>query len=774
MLENQEYEKALSYYDSALKTAREINNGPLERKILSVIASAYMRLSQYNKAVAYYDSSLLLARRMEDRTSEGFTLSLIGASFSSLDQYEKSLAYYDSALFVAEETKNLEQQGLALRYIGQLYYTVGDYEKALAYCSRALAIYDKTKASGARGVLLSTVGGILAALKQYDKALAYCDSGLIVARETQDSRAEAIALHNIAGTYQADGRHEEALAYYDSSLTKRREVKHRHGEASVLTAIGEAHYLSGHYDKALAYYDSALTVLEEIRNRSDKSSILEAIGQVHEATADYEDAIYYYKESIEIKESIRAELHQEQLIAAYAEVSKNVYERLVTLLIMLELYEEAFDYLERSHSEKLRKSFEMGEMTAYDPSLKRQLERINFLQGALMDARKVSLRKNIADDEYISRVNELQGELNQHFLDLKYFHPELYNVFVPRQRSLRYIQNIIPENTTILEFTVASDEYAMFLVAHDRFVVRSTEHPKSDVDNLIKETLNLIRTKGILEQLDKNSEMLYDILIEPFDTYLENYEHIIIIPYGYLHYLPFHALKKHERDPLYFVQSKSISYLPSASFLEDLLRTSPRAREDLVAFANCDGTLPSTEIEVDSIQEIYPQSTIYKTDSATKKCFLEHSQDYTIVHLATHGVLDIDPRFSHITLAPKGLGNLTVREIAGLSGHFTNTTLVTLSACETAIEENSGNAGMELTTLANAFKVAGISSIVATLWEIADRATAILMSDFYRNLRKENSDKLAALRQAQINMAKHERYRHPYYWAPFVLIGGWK
>jgi CHAT domain-containing protein len=125
-------------------------------------------------------------------------------------------------------------------------------------------------------------------------------------------------------------------------------------------------------------------------------------------------------------------------------------------------------------------------------------------------------------------------------------------------------------------------------------------------------------------------------------------------------------------------------------------------------------------------------------------------------------------------LAPPQEGNLTVREILGLSGHFKLTSLVTLSACETAIEADPETAGLELTTLSNAFKVAGVPTTVASLWEIADRSTALLMQDFYKNLYGGTMEKLEALRQAQINMLHNPDYSHPYYWAPFILIGDWQ
>ncbi|MCK4941692.1 CHAT domain-containing protein, partial [candidate division WOR-3 bacterium] len=110
----------------------------------------------------------------------------------------------------------------------------------------------------------------------------------------------------------------------------------------------------------------------------------------------------------------------------------------------------------------------------------------------------------------------------------------------------------------------------------------------------------------------------------------------------------------------------------------------------------------------------------------------------------------------------------------GLSRYFKKTSLVTLSACETAVEENPEKADMELITLSNAFKVAGVPSTIASLWEIADRSTALLMENFYKNLKGGSMNKIEALRQAQISMINHKRYSHPYYWAPFILIGDWR
>jgi CHAT domain-containing protein len=224
----------------------------------------------------------------------------------------------------------------------------------------------------------------------------------------------------------------------------------------------------------------------------------------------------------------------------------------------------------------------------------------------------------------------------------------------------------------------------------------------------------------------------------------------------------------------YLMERNRVSYLPSASFLTDLMKEQEEAPQELLAFGNADGTLPNAELEVDLIAQLFDRPYVGKCDSARKDRFLQMANDYALIHLATHGILAYDPRFSHIVLAPEFEGNLTVREIFGLSGYFQKTSLVTLSACETAVEAEPEKAGMELVTLSNAFKVAGVPTTIASLWEIADRSTALLMQDFYKNLKDNNMDKLDALRHAQLSMLDHENYAHPYYWAPFVLIGDWQ
>ena len=500
------------------------------------------------------------------------------------------------------------------------------------------------------------------------------------------------------------------------------------------------------------------------------------LGQVYEKLGDPEKAIDHYKASIEIRESIRKEFKKEDLERSYIEVQRNVYERLISVLVDLERYEEAFEYMERSRSQELRRTLEEQGVIAFDPSLRRILERIDLLEAEIQGLNTRMSNRQMSEEDFTASLNELEGRRNQALVDLKIYHPDLYNAMMPQMVSLEYVQDHMPKNAALIEYMLTDDRYVIFLFSRDRFLFRRVEHRSSVVDSIVLQSLNDLRWLASRDVIDNHFAALYSILLEPVEEEIGEFAEIIVIPFGILHYVPFHALRRENArgDTAYLVEHKRVSYLPSALFLTDLERVKVRPKKELLAFANCDGTLPNAEIEVDSICQIYPEACICKGDSATKERLIGCCGEYRMLHLATHGVLSADPRFSYIVLAPPDAGNLTVREIMGLYGSFEHTSLITLSACETAVEEDFATAGMELTTLSNAFKVAGVPSTVATLWEIADRSTAVLMKNFYANLKSKRMDKIEALRKAQIALLDHPQYAHPYYWAPFVLFGDWR
>jgi CHAT domain-containing protein len=200
-----------------------------------------------------------------------------------------------------------------------------------------------------------------------------------------------------------------------------------------------------------------------------------------------------------------------------------------------------------------------------------------------------------------------------------------------------------------------------------------------------------------------------------------------------------------------------------------------KLRSGLIAFGNPTGAnLPFAEQEVRAIAEIFPAAHALSGAEVTKNSVMApQNLNQRVVHFATHGVLNSKvPDQSYIQLArgaEAGVDQLTMGEVWDLP--LRKVDLVTLSACETALGATPN--GGEITTLAEAFTTAGATTVIASLWSVADDSTRELMVEFYRELANGKS-KAAALQAAQVNVMKNPKYSHPFHWAPFILMGDWR
>jgi CHAT domain-containing protein len=189
--------------------------------------------------------------------------------------------------------------------------------------------------------------------------------------------------------------------------------------------------------------------------------------------------------------------------------------------------------------------------------------------------------------------------------------------------------------------------------------------------------------------------------------------------------------------------------------------------------------LPGTRAEAEAIAGIARAAGAKPevwTDLAAseEKVQTANVASYRIVHVATHGLLNVErPQFTGVVLSLVGNasadGFLRTDEIFNLK---MAPSLVMLSACETGLgKEKRGEGVIGLT---RAFMYAGAPTVGVSLWSVADRSTAELMTDFYKRLLTDARPRAAALREAQLAMISGKKYSAPFYWAPFVLVGEWK
>lgn len=262
------------------------------------------------------------------------------------------------------------------------------------------------------------------------------------------------------------------------------------------------------------------------------------------------------------------------------------------------------------------------------------------------------------------------------------------------------------------------------------------------------------------------AQELYRILIKPLEPYIKS-DLVYIVPDRMLPVIPFQALHDGQR---YFVENKTIVYVPSASVLKYCMAKRRPFGGKVLALGNPNLRDPRfrlvhAEEEVKSLLEIFPDARVLVGDDANEKAVELLGSDVDILHFACHGTInDDDPLLTSLRLSPdkENDGFLHVAEIFDQN---ISASLVTLSACESGLGKVTQSS--EVLGMPRAWMYAGAPSVVASLWKVDDRATSQLMINFYRNLKTMN--KAESLRAAQLAMIK-EGYR-PFHWAAFCLYG---
>jgi CHAT domain-containing protein len=268
-----------------------------------------------------------------------------------------------------------------------------------------------------------------------------------------------------------------------------------------------------------------------------------------------------------------------------------------------------------------------------------------------------------------------------------------------------------------------------------------------------------------------SADALGAALIAPLQ--LADTERLIIVPHGPLHYLPFQALRTGGR---FMIESHRIAVVPSASIAAQLAARGSRLGASLVAFGNPAIAprydLPGAEAEVDELAQRFPGTRAFVRGEANRTVFRRSANQGRILHVAAHAEADlIDPLHSKILLAnEEGAESfLEAQEVMHLD--LSNVALVTLSACESALGRVAG--GDEVLGFPRSFLSAGAGALLASLWPVADESTATLMSTLYGELAR-GADVQTALQAGQLAVLHDPKQRHPFYWAPFNLIGNWR
>jgi CHAT domain-containing protein/tetratricopeptide (TPR) repeat protein len=341
-----------------------------------------------------------------------------------------------------------------------------------------------------------------------------------------------------------------------------------------------------------------------------------------------------------------------------------------------------------------------------------------------------------------------------------------------RTLSLDDVRGTLRPGEAIVEYHGLPDRMIAWVVRPDGIQGFTLPIARKDMTLAVGDFRNAI-IRGRPQALTYGTK-LDALLIQPLGV--RPGERLIIVPNGALHYMPFQALRNAQG---FLIQRHALALAPSASVAVQLVRRQQRIASNLVAFGNPriapEFDLPGAEAEVRAIGPLFAQHEAFVQSDVTRKTFSDNAPAGRIVHVATHAQADtVDPLHSRVLLAPAkqpadGPDPMLAQDIYNLK--LDSVALVTLSACETALGRIER--GDEIMGFTRAFFYAGASALLVSMWPVADDSTSLTMRTFYGSLTK-GEEAIDAMRDAQLAVLADSRFAHPFYWAPFDLMGNWR
>jgi CHAT domain-containing protein/tetratricopeptide (TPR) repeat protein len=820
------YRNALRCSTEALTIYEEAGDRAAQANALDQIGSAYMNLGHNLKAIKYFEQALKIHSEIDNPWGKAEVLNGLGLVNRNLGYWQKALQQFSEAYDLSEKTGCLIEQTTVLNNIGEIYLLSGEYGKALEYCQKALIISTKIEDLQGKAIALASLASANFELGDNQEALKRFGQALDVFTEIGDVKRQAMAEASIAELHHNAGRYEEALEHQRKGLEIYKRIEDRRGQATAISCIANLEDLLGKNKEGMRHFKEALRMLKEIGDRRVQATTLcnmgsalsapiiqkgydermirqykkakeclvqsvqisheigcpaieekstEVLGNLERAKSDNKAAFQWYSRSIDLLEKMRGSLVEERYKRLFSRRCPSLYPEMVSVCLEIGDVDQGFRYSEGARSKSLTyllSKIKLKPSVRGESELNRLLQRekryLTALRIALVPQKRGDLLSYSEQGltKTLERLDSLYTQMQPHDPDYVSLRK---GTILSTYEALDLVSSQ-QEPVTIIEYLYTQKELIIFLVKTGVDHIISPPPISLDgerLENVVQKCFQEIAHYPLLLEEGRAWQEISRILIEPLAGYLRKDDIVYFIPYGLLHYLPLHALLLNGE---YLIRNHAVAYCPSLSVLRLCqakdLHLKPKEKCLVVGVDFEDEAREIAQLlrlrfsetsKGDVIELIGP--------TISKKDVLRVCSNADIIHLSCHGKFDLqDPLNSGVAL----VDFLTAREIFDLR---LQASLVTLSACETAISQ--WNPGDEHLGLARALLYAGAPSVVLSLWAVEAKSTRELMQRFYHHMFTPMS-KAEALQRAQMDIMEIEGWEHPYYWAPFKLIGDWR
>lgn len=796
--------KSMEFFSRAQILFKEARDE--SRQADSLLMSAFSRFhNNHGEALQFAAEALRLWSAGKNDYGVAQVRAALGTFATATDEFETAQCNFERALPVFQQFGDKDHEASVLNGMGRTNRKTGDLKASLENYTHAVAAF--SKAGDKLGIVeaITGMGHALTAMHQDEKLLPLYERKLQLARETGNIGQEASALADMADVYKKEQQYARAEKLYKRARSTYQAGGLEYGVGDVLMRLARLQVERGDELQAISLLKDALARKEKTEQAEDIARINFELAEIYLLLNRMEDARASIEQTIKIIESQRLKIASFDSRAAYFSSVHRYYALYVHILMLLDQKYPGQGFaalaFEASEKSKVRALLDLlnasGKDSPCNDLLRKQLE-----VGASAAANSVN--------------------------------PE--PAAVPPVLSLKQIQDeLLDSETVLLEFMIGEKESYIWVADSRQIIAHNLRQPAKTrkMVQRFREVLTAREPRPGEISLDEYHKRvrradaayprisleLSQLLLKQAD--LSRAKRLLIVPDGFLQYMPFSALPFPEDDKgnSFLINRCEIVVLPSASALNGLRKAAAKRDpatstaviiadpvverdDDRVAHAHKRtrenvqqhpaalnmalrdagepqhiSRLLGSRTEAEVIRQTLGQDVRVALGFDASRQFvlgggLEH---YRIIHFATHGIIDgLHPEMSGLILSlvnEKGQtqdGYLRLGDIYKLN---LSADLVVLSACNSALGKDLESEGV--IGLPRGFLYAGGRSVIASLWKVDDHAAAEFMKGFYAHIhRGENPS--AAIRGAQFDMSQGSRWREPFYWAAFVLQGDYK
>lgn len=826
----------LACYEEVFGRLQAVRALALEATAHSNVGRVHDLLGHPQEALDHYQRALALVRSVGDRQGEARVLNNLGVLHRRLGEVSAALARYSEALQVFRDLGDRRWEARVLNNLGLLYGYAGDPAKARLSLDEALPLWQAVGDRRGEATTLTNLGLISVQEEtggdDGERALDLYRQALALRRETSDRQGEAVTLRQVGRLAVERGRPERALEPLGSAVDAFRDLDDPAGEALTLTDLAEALSLLGRPSAASRHLDRALALAREAGHRPVEMVALTERARVERRRGRVGEARRWATEGVELVERLRGQIDSTDLEVAFRNARHDLYQLEVELLMAEHRHDpsagwdrRAFVAVERARARTLLEL--LGPLEAGDAPATAAPSELVTRRRALLRQLRVAAERSATGGGGPGVDRSLEETLRALDLteaEIRSVSPRYAELATPRPVAPDEAARLLGDDTLLLSYQLGRERSFLWVLGQGRF--ESFELARGEQIEALARTLHRKLSRfdpGGRPAQRRLAAELGGIVLGPIAPILaapDAPSRLVVVTDGALGYVPFEVFPvptdgagegAEAGAPPLAIDRFEVAYLPSASTLGSLrrmLRSRPPAPDPLAVLADPvfsaddprldlpEGSrgradqgegpraerspfprLRSSGREARLIAALAPPGdTLLAVGLDADRKALEHLEDFRVIHLATHGVLDTDrPAASGLALSlvdargnPDPEGFLSLRDLYGLR---LGADLVVLSGCRTAAGRTMRGEG--LVGLARGFMYAGSPRVIASLWQVDDRATARLMESFYRGLWERHEPPAAALARAKLELRADPRFQDPWYWAAFVIQGEW-